>query len=178
MKGANQSPDDQVELTGEMLSDIEEIERLIDEMLTYGRLDTVSSPLTIEEVNINQLIENLVEKLQRTSDVPIGVQISGPVSCLCDGHLLERGIQNIIVNGLRYARTALDITVTLDELLTIIIDDDGPGISPDQRQQIFSPFTRLENSRNKLGGGFGLGLSIADKIISLARWRDYCGGKY
>ncbi|MDO6719489.1 ATP-binding protein [Psychrosphaera sp. 1_MG-2023] len=166
MKGANQSPDDQVELTGEMLSDIEEIERLIDEMLTYGRLDTVSSPLTIEEVNINQLIENLVEKLQRTSDVPIGVQISGPVSCLCDGHLLERAIQNIIVNGLRYARTALDITVTLDELLTIIIDDDGPGISPDQRQQIFSPFTRLENSRNKLGGGFGLGLSIADKIIS------------
>lgn len=166
MKGIDQSPKDQIELTGEMLSDIEEIELLIDEMLTYGRLDTVSSPLTIEQVDINQLLENLIEKLQRTSEVPIQLNLAEPTSFYCDGHLLERAIQNIIVNGLRYARTNLEITVTLTETLNIVIDDDGPGISPEQRQQIFNPFTRLENSRNKLGGGFGLGLSIADKIIT------------
>jgi two-component system, OmpR family, sensor kinase len=153
------------QLTTDMGKDIEEVERLIDEMLTYGRLDTVQSPLTIERVDIAQLMVNLIEKLQRQSDKKLVLTINEPLLFECDGHLLERAIQNIIVNGLRYATRQVSVTVLEENGLEIVIEDDGPGIDPDVVETIFEPFTRLENSRNKTCGGFGLGLSIAAKIV-------------
>jgi signal transduction histidine kinase len=84
---------------------------------------------------------------------------------LADGHYLERAIQNLITNALRYAQTKVRVTVTIVKDIEITVEDDGDGVPAADRQRIWQPFSRLESSRNKAGGGFGLGLAIVAKIL-------------
>jgi len=154
------------EINHEMQQDIGEIERLIDEMLTYGRLESAQSPLNLEEVNLYQLATNLADKLNRNSGIPIRLICSEPLYFTCDGHLMERALQNLLVNGQRHAQSYVTLTLTIEESkLIVIVADDGPGIPVADKEKIFSPFTRLEQSRNKSSGGFGLGLAIVKKIV-------------
>ena len=77
----------------------------------------------------------------------------------------KRSISNIIENSKRYSNnTEISLKKTEDSLI-ILIDDDGPGIDVQDRENAMRPFFRLETSRNKSTGGTGLGLSIANNII-------------
>ena len=77
----------------------------------------------------------------------------------------KRAILNIIENSKRYSKNIeINIKKTEDSLV-IFIDDDGPGINKQDRENALRPFYRLETSRNKNTGGTGLGLSIANNII-------------
>ena len=77
----------------------------------------------------------------------------------------KRSILNIIENSKRYSKNIeINIKKTEDSLV-IFIDDDGPGINKQDRENALRPFYRLETSRNKNTGGTGLGLSIANNII-------------
>ncbi|MFP3526465.1 ATP-binding protein, partial [Pantoea sp. SIMBA_072] len=83
-----------------------------------------------------------------------------------DALLLQRCLQNLLVNALRYAK---DVSVTLERATTgvfIHIDDRGPGIAPALLATITDPFVRGEGSRNQASGGYGLGLSIAQRIAN------------
>ena len=80
-------------------------------------------------------------------------------------HAFKRSIANLIENAIRYAE---HVTVRIGQRrhsIEIIIDDDGPGIPEELREDAFKPFYRLEDSRNPETGGVGLGLSIARDII-------------
>lgn len=80
---------------------------------------------------------------------------------------IERALTNLVGNACRFAKTVRISSSTDDENndLLITIDDDGPGIAPSQRDEVFKPFYRIEKSRNKKTGGVGLGLSITQDII-------------
>ena len=78
---------------------------------------------------------------------------------------MRRALDNLIGNALRYANFAEIRLKVRDDNLYIFIDDNGPGIPPDQRTDALRPFVRLEGSRNKETGGTGLGLAIAHDII-------------
>jgi two-component system osmolarity sensor histidine kinase EnvZ len=76
----------------------------------------------------------------------------------------KRCLANLVTNAARYAH-AIAITGHRDHRwLTVTIDDDGPGIPPAQREEVFKPFLRLDNARNQDKGGTGLGLAIARDI--------------
>lgn len=80
---------------------------------------------------------------------------------------IERALANLVGNACRFGKTVRISTGTDDENndILITIDDDGPGIAPSQREEVFKPFYRIEKSRNKKTGGVGLGLSITQDII-------------
>ena len=155
----------------EMSQDIAEIETLIDEMLTYGRLEANESPLNIESVDIAQLLENLTDKLNRHQANPILLDCPAELSIHCDGHLIERAVQNLLVNAQRHAKSQVILFARKqDAWLKLWVEDDGEGISEQNKSQLFTPFCRLDQSRNKSSGGFGLGLAIVKKIV------DWHGG--
>lgn len=80
---------------------------------------------------------------------------------------IERALANLVGNACRFGKT-VKVTAGCEdgnEAVLITIDDDGPGIAPDNRDDVFKPFYRVEKSRNKKTGGVGLGLSIAQDII-------------
>lgn len=79
---------------------------------------------------------------------------------------LKRALTNIISNAFDYAKTVAVRLESNNNRLEITVDDDGPGIPADKREDVFKAFYRIEGSRNKETGGVGLGLSIAKDVIT------------
>ncbi len=161
----------------EMKQDVNELEKLIDEMLSYNRLESERHSLTVNQVDISQLLLNQIEKLKRNITNSENVRqkqfelvVDDKLTWLCDGHLIERATQNLITNAIRYGNFQIKITAkTNNEQLIISIEDDGLGIKQQDYNTVFKAFTRLDESRNKSKGGFGLGLAIVQRI---AQWHQ------
>ena len=82
--------------------------------------------------------------------------------------LMARALGNVLQNARRYAKQRVEVDAAINaDTCRIVIDDDGPGIPEADRARIFEPFTRLDTSRNRDSGGYGLGLAIAQRI---AQW--------
>jgi signal transduction histidine kinase len=82
--------------------------------------------------------------------------------------LLRRALENVIRNGIRYSpeQSSLDVSLIEDsDAANIAIRDYGPGVPEDTLERIFDPFFRVEEARDALGGGSGLGLSIAKRAV-------------
>lgn len=89
---------------------------------------------------------------------------------------MELAVSNLLANALRYAKQSVQLSVVRDhELFRIVVEDDGEGIPENERASIFRAFTRLDTSRNRETGGFGLGLAIVSRIASLHRGRVLAG---
>lgn len=162
--------DNAVSQLASMRQDVDELERLVDEMLNYGRMESHSEHLVMMNVNVEQLAKNLIEKLSRHQPINIGLDIPKDLTWHCDGHLIERALQNYITNALRYAKSKVSVSIQIDQQqLAIYVEDDGHGINDNDQQQVFNAFTRLDKSRNKDNGGFGLGLAIVKRI---AQWHQ------
>ncbi len=149
-----------------LVSDIREIEELLDNLLSFGRIENNKVELDKQEVELSSLLTNLIEKLMPLSALNISSEIPSGILYFCDGHLLERAIQNLIVNAQKYGIST--IRVTLKEQaneISIAVEDDGVGIPEQKIEKVLQPFTRLEKSRNKNSGGFGLGLAIVSRIV-------------
>lgn len=142
--------------------DIGEMERMLEAYLAFARGDGAeeSSP-----TDIGELLESIVAKFRRegasitlnASDLPRYAALK-PVA-------LERGIGNLIANAVRYGKSVTVTALKSGGLLHMHVDDDGPGIAPDKREEAFRAFHRLEPSRNPKTGGIGLGLTITRDIV-------------
>lgn len=149
-----------------MQQDVRELDQLVDEMLDYARLETQVVQLQFEQVNLTELLQNLAEKLAPIPGPDIQFSVESAGTCYCDGHYLERALQNLLVNAKRYGRKTVLLSVSTDaDCWQIRVEDDGSGIPADQREQIIQPFVRLDQSRSKGHGGFGLGLAIVSRIV-------------
>ncbi|WP_448211883.1 ATP-binding protein [Colwellia sp. MEBiC06753] len=159
-------PENAQNLQEEIKQDVSEIETLLDTILNYGRLESNLETLELAELNLTELINHQIQKLQLNAACPIHFDVQESILLNCDGHLIERALQNGLTNAIKYANSKVEVSITQKTYyIAIEIDDDGPGIPEDQREAVFLPFSRLETSRNKHLGGFGLGLAITKKIM-------------
>ena len=110
------------------------------------------------------MVESLCDDLSDT-----GAEVSfsgvGRLPYQCRPVSLKRALGNLVGNAVRYGHRARVSLRTGEHVITIWIDDDGPGISEHDQEHVFEPFVRLEQSRNTETGGVGLGLAIARTII-------------
>ncbi len=149
-----------------MQQDLTELDQLVDEMLDYARLEAQTVRLNFEDVNLVELLENLLEKLAPLPGAPVLLQRPAQLHWTCDGHYLERALQNLLLNAKRYARSQVLLSVQQQgEWLSFVVEDDGPGIPSEQRDAILQPFVRVDQSRSRDKGGFGLGLAIVSRIM-------------
>ncbi|WP_286233412.1 ATP-binding protein [Thalassotalea sediminis] len=149
----------------DMKKDVAEMSTLIDEMLGYARLENIDEHTNKETIDLVKLIQASVEKSQRLTTKTIDCHLPDMFSYQCNEQLIERAVQNLLSNALRYANTRVLIKLTSqNDSLYICVEDDGEGIAPEERDKIFDAFYRVEKSRNKDLGGFGLGLAIVDRI--------------
>ena len=85
---------------------------------------------------------------------------------LGDPRAPRRVVANLVENAVKFGRSAVDVAVERDETACrVVVDDDGPGIAEAQREEVFSPFHRVDSSRNRQTGGLDLGLAIARQIV-------------
>ncbi|TFH87049.1 HAMP domain-containing protein [Billgrantia azerbaijanica] len=149
--------------------DIEELDGLIDEILTYARLGgDQNMRLETEPVDCRAMAERVVEAL-----VPLHRQLrlhvvpGDEIEVEAEPRYLQRALQNLVANACSHARREVRITLQAEPAaVRLDVEDDGPGVPEAHRQAIFKPFARLDDSRTRRSGGYGLGLSIVQKIMT------------
>lgn len=151
-------------------SDIQELDELIDEILTYARLEQGGPILDFNAVNVAALAVQVVNEARPQEGVTVSYCSEPPDE---DKHLAEiesryihRAVQNLVGNACRYAKSTVRVSCSMDEhTCRIDIEDDGAGIPEEQWERVFTPFARLDDSRTRSSGGYGLGLSIVKRIV-------------
>src|SRR5690606_37506336 len=91
-------------------------------------------------------------------------KLEGPAEIQVRPNAFSRLLSNLVDNALRHARKVRVEALNSRGILTITVDDDGPGVPPDKFEEVFTPFFRLDTARNQDSGGTGLGLAIARDI--------------
>lgn len=154
--------------------DIEQLDQLIDEILTYARLEQGTPNIEFKPVHVVDLCEQLRDELETIrGDTTITVESNTPALLVeAEERYLHRVLQNLVTNALRYAGDSIVMRIH-DEggRVVIHVDDNGPGIPEHERERVFKPFARLDKSRHRASGGYGLGLSIVKRIV------DWHGGE-
>ena len=147
--------------------DLDDMATLIDDALAVARGGSVSDRR--EHVDLHKLLRmEIGERSGEAIELRDTPNITDR-SVLGDPVALRRLFSNLIDNALRYgSRCSVEMSCR-EDLVEVLIDDDGPGIPVAERQAVFEPFYRLEQSRNRATGGSGLGLAIARQIVEAHR---------
>jgi signal transduction histidine kinase len=155
-----------------MDENIEELDKMVDELLTYAKFDREEPPLQLQQVNLPEKIEKILNRFRQPFShlqFQLHQHEDSLNHCQCDPAAIERTLDNLIRNAVRYAKTQIRIDLKIDNLVTINIEDDGSGIPESDWQTVFDPFVRLDKSRDRNSGGVGLGLAIVKRYIELHR---------
>jgi two-component system OmpR family sensor kinase len=150
-----------------MEGDLAELNELVNELLSMSKLDNAQEPqraLFELEPLLRECAAGLHPRPQRLR-CEFGDMLG---SVDGDRRLLARAVGNLLRNAQKYAADEVVLAARRDgQRIEIAVEDDGPGIPEEERERIFEPFYRLDRSRDRATGGFGLGLSIAQKAIAL-----------
>lgn len=144
-------------------ADLDEMERMLDQTLAFLRGDRADEEL--KPVDVVAILETLTDD---AADRGHEVSLQGAAQATVLGRrlALKRAFGNLVDNAIKYGgRAEIDVSETPAGFV-VMIRDKGPGIPAAERERARSPFVRLEPSRNQTTGGFGLGLTIADAIVS------------
>lgn len=144
------------------------MEKLVKDLLTLSRTDSVSE-MSFTKVDLLGIIKEYFEDLQ-TINPKREIIFKGSLNAVisCNEELIRQLFSNISQNILRHTPTDSNVEVTINNSATqieIIIDDAGPGIPVSDRNQVFERFSRVDNSRSRETGGFGLGMSIIKSVV-------------
>jgi two-component system OmpR family sensor kinase len=151
-----------------MERDLAELNELVGELLGMARLDSEHA-INRAQVALAPLLHDCVTALQ-PAPKELDCAVDGEVGSVeGDARLLARAVGNLLRNAVKYAsgRVVLSARRTTAGPVEIVVEDDGPGIPEAEREKVFEPFYRLDRSRDRATGGFGLGLSIARKAVTL-----------
>ncbi len=151
--------------------DIAELNSLVDELLLYARYDQKNATLNLSNVNLANWFNTSLERLEPLAvNKTLHYQLEGindEETSKIDARLMTRVIDNLVQNALRYAKQKVSISLRKTQKgYLLLVEDDGEGIPEDQRKKIFEAFSRIDNSRNRRTGGYGLGLAIVEKIVT------------
>ena len=155
----------------ELVGHVRELDELVLELLSYGRLENAEQLRERVEVSLPELLDSVLGSFAEELDsreVAWEVHFDAAVSrFVLDPRLTARAVQNLVRNAMRYcdARLRLQVSLEADGRCRLSVEDDGIGIPPAERERIFQPFYRLDRSRDRSTGGFGLGLAISRRAI-------------
>jgi two-component system osmolarity sensor histidine kinase EnvZ len=140
--------------------DVDDMQSMLEGYLAFARGESGEIPGSFD---LATFLEKQVEEA-RLRKRTLKTALTGNPEIIVRPNAFSRLLSNLIGNALRYARTVEVEATHADGALLIVIDDDGPGIPQDKREEVFKPFVRLDDARNQDSGGTGLGLAIARDI--------------
>jgi two-component system OmpR family sensor kinase len=152
---------------GAMEGDVQELNALVNELLGMTRMDSRQA-MQLASVALDEVLAGCLASLDPQGVAPVA-RYAAPLGAVqADQRMLARAIGNLLRNAQKYAQGAVELHArTTGAGWEIAVEDDGPGIPEAEREKIFEPFYRLDRSRDRATGGFGLGLSIAQKAVAL-----------
>lgn len=165
------------EMRAKILTDLDELEAMVTATLSFGRDAAQREPMG--RVNLTALLQTIADEAAETYPEAAG-EITFTHADIPDTHVrtrpvaLKRALNNLVTNAIKYGG-GVRITLNAPQqgeggdageyTVTILIEDEGPGLPTEDLERMFDPFVRAEQSRNRETGGTGLGLSISRNII-------------
>ena len=155
-----------------MEDDLDELDHLIDTSLTYARFEREAPQAHFSSVRFSEWLTDEVDSVRllgRQLNVAVDTEkLPENLNIDLDRKAMPYALRNLLRNAFKYASKQIQVSAELvDERILIHVDDDGIGIPPEEREHIFSAFTRLDRSRDRATGGYGLGLAIARRVLEL-----------
>lgn len=170
--GLEMADTDDPEARGKFLrgisEDVNELDNMVSELLLYARFDRENPELLVEEIPTLEWLNRLAEKWENKREgILFHIHKEGmPATVHGDHRYLTRALENLVSNAVRHTLTRVDIFLHVqNDHYFLQVEDDGPGIPENERIHVFEPFVRLDESRNRISGGHGLGLAIARQIM-------------
>ncbi|WP_245199028.1 ATP-binding protein [Jiella mangrovi] len=144
----------------ELNADIDEMQRMLEGYLAFAKGEAGED---VEEIDLEPLLDRYEAEAELKGKT-LTHEITGDTRVTVRPDAFTRMISNVVANALRHG-DKVEMSVTHDtRWLSIVVEDDGPGIAADQREAVFKPFVRLDVARNLDAGGTGLGLAIARDV--------------
>ncbi len=148
--------------------DIEALNTLIDEIMTYAKLEQGTPSLEFEELPLVEVLSQVATETEALKTQK-EIELLAPAPDLrvdAERRYLHRVVQNLVGNAVRYCDHKVRISGGIDKdgKAFVSVEDDGAGIPEIDRARIFEAFARLDDSRTRASGGYGLGLSIVSRI--------------
>ena len=154
-------------------NEAQRLDSMINDLLVLSRSQH-KNELSRETLKANELWEGVIDDAQFEAE-QMGKTLEvtsppGPWKLIGNAAALDSALENIVRNALRYSHHHIALNFAHDsEGITITVDDDGPGVSEEDREQIFRPFYRTDEARDRESGGTGLGLAIVDTAVQQHR---------
>ena len=165
LEGGNQ------ERVRDVMEDVEEMSKLIRELLAFSRAEMHSGAVELEQILLLPVVEAAVRR-EGTPAVQIDVQIDPEISALASADLLTRALANVLRNAVKYAGEAGPILIAAQEKdgqVILTVKDSGPGVAEEYLDRLFDPFFRPEPSRDRDSGGVGLGMAIVKTCVAACK---------
>ena len=148
-----------------MQVEVARMERLVDDLLLLAKADDQGLRLRREEVDLDDILVSEVRRLRTNDRVTVEAQIT-PVRATGDAVRLGQMVRNLVDNAVTAAHSQVKLTLdTTGDWAEILVEDDGDGVDPADREKVFDRFVRLDASRSRDSGGSGLGLAIVREIV-------------
>ncbi len=161
------STPDQATYLQKLDRELQHMAKLVEEVLTFTRAETIPDRETPEDIDLRELLQNILAREAPENGIQLEI-VDIKIHSLRNA--LDRAIGNVLRNAIRYAKD-IEITAKAENGCVIIqIADRGPGVPEDAVSRLFEPFYRPEAARGRTTGGSGLGLAITKRCI------EACGG--
>lgn len=154
-------------------TEAQRLDSMINDLLALSR-GQQKGELAREQLKANELWADVLDNARFEAE-QMGKQLEiaappGPWTLFGNASALDSALENIVRNALRYSHTRIAVAFSADNQgVTIQVDDDGPGVSAEDREQIFRPFYRTDEARDRESGGTGLGLAIVEAAVNQHR---------
>ncbi|MDF2591817.1 MAG: two-component sensor histidine kinase [Clostridia bacterium] len=143
--------------------------KMVESLLELSKLKKFDMEINKQNTNIKQLIEEVCDSMQykaRRYNISFRLNLE-PITYIIDPDMFKQMVINIIDNSIKYSKSQfIDITLTKNPKLSLVIEDYGLGISPKSLENVFEPYYKVDKSRNSKIEGWGLGLSIVKEIVN------------
>lgn len=155
-------------LINDMYADLGELEEMVSELLNYASLERGATQVTRENIEAHSWLDSVIGSVALEAEAA-GVQLvlgRCDVDCIrIEPRFMARALINLLRNAIRYAETRVEVSlVAFGSGYEVRVCDDGPGVPLEGRAKIFQPFMRLDASRDRRTGGFGLGLALVQRV--------------
>jgi signal transduction histidine kinase len=163
---ANGQPVDPERTERSVLTEVIQLQHLVEDLLQLARSDDGIPDLQLQPVDLDDIVFREARRISERGRATVDLQDMSAAQTIGDPQQLARAIRNLLENAERHAAAGIAVILTEeDHRVRLTIRDDGAGISANDRQRIFERFTRLDDARTRDTGGTGLGLAIVRDIV-------------
>ena len=156
---ADAHPDSRPEIA-ESEQDLLLMEHMIDEYMAFARGQGGEAPVSTD---LAEIIDDVAGDARREGR-PITLEVERPLVMALRPNAIRRCLTNLVENAVHHGASVAISATRRDDIVSVTVEDDGPGIPEAQREEVFKPFFRLDSARNPRTGGAGLGLAIARDV--------------